>query len=116
MLKLIKLLAIYAIIYVIPIYAADDCEKLSFEKCLNEILQNANEEVSAQAESRFLKANKELKTSATGDVPLSNFGNELTLNDLLPLFNISFDPVTSGEENEAAGFSIEYSPQKEILV
>ena len=101
---------------------ADDCDKLNLTDCLNLISAEIDadrsaefQEISAQAEAEIFDAKRALSVSTTGDVPISILGNEVSLNDLLPLLNIAVDPGTSGDTNESAGISLEFSPNRKVL-
>ena len=38
-------------------------------------------------------------------------GNDVSLNDFLPLFNVSVDPGTNGDNDSAPSVSVEYAPR-----
>ncbi len=98
------------------------CDSLNLDDCLNTLRQTLAPESAAaftplegeELAKRF-QAKRALSVSTTGDVPLSVLGNSVSLNDLLPLLNISVDPGTSGDQSKSASISVEYSPTDPIL-
>lgn len=96
--------------------SAETCDDLDLNACLAAIgTEEANAtitEISDESASEIFDAKRALSISTTGDIPLNVLGNEVSLNDLLPLLNIAVDPGTSGD---SAGVTLEYSPTQTIL-
>ena len=99
-------------------YASEiDCDSLTVEGCFKAYEAAADgksrekmKTLDAKIANERFTARRALSVSTSGDVPVSILGNEVSLNDLLPVFNITVDPGTSGDADENAGIVFEYSP------
>jgi hypothetical protein len=101
--------------------ASCDPSKQTIADCRQQISDALNEQIDNTAQIRELAADqipdarRDLRVVTTGDVSLNAFGTSVSLNDLLPLFNLAVDPVTSNSDAQSASITLEYSPTHEVL-
>ena len=103
-------------------FAADcDPSVQTLADCRRQVANQLSEQAGATAEVTSLAADqipevrRDLRVATTGDTALNVLGTSVSLNDLLPLLNLTVDPVASSDEAQSASLAIEYSPDRETL-
>ncbi len=87
----------------------------TWQECVNRIDSELSQEYGnlvAKERSEATSAISDLSISTTGDIGVDVLGSNVSLTDLLSVFNLSLDP-TSSDDSQDGSLSVSYSPTDE---